>query len=178
MKFAPEYVAYVLNENFEDAKELLLVAADGDSLRPPRDARTRRASCPRPTRTRCATRSTAMSQDEIRRVSYDGTYEDLFFYVERLIVAACGDEVAGPAAHGALAQRHRHDDVPDAAARVHPRPAGGDASRCAARCSTSPTRHRDTIFAVHTHTQRGAADDGRALPAGGRRTAGARRDRG
>jgi hypothetical protein len=33
MKFAPEYVTCVLNENFEDAKALLL-ADDGDQLRP------------------------------------------------------------------------------------------------------------------------------------------------
>jgi argininosuccinate lyase len=26
-----------------------------------------------------------VSQDEIRQVVYDGTYEDLFFYVERLV---------------------------------------------------------------------------------------------
>src|SRR3954454_14098944 len=36
-----------------------------------------------------------ISQDEIRCVTYDGTYEDLFFYVERLVVDACGDDIAG-----------------------------------------------------------------------------------
>ena len=95
-----------------------------------------------------------VSQDEIRDVKYDGTYEDLFFYVERLIIAGVRRGRRRPAAHGALPQRHRHDDVPDAAARVHPRAAGRAPSSCAARCSTSSIAHRDTIFAVHTHTQR------------------------
>src|SRR5690349_14295032 len=31
----------------------------------------------------------------IRQVRYDGTYEDLFFYVDRLIVQGCGEDAAG-----------------------------------------------------------------------------------
>ena len=38
MRFAPEYVAYVLNENFEDAKDAVPVAAALDSLRASRHA--------------------------------------------------------------------------------------------------------------------------------------------
>ena len=87
MRFAPEYVTYVLNENFEDAKALFLSplmaihyahlvmlaergivsAADAHAIRAALDT---------------------VSQDDVRRVAYDGTYEDLFFYIERLIVAA------------------------------------------------------------------------------------------
>src|SRR5437773_12449390 len=94
MKFAPEYITYVLNENFEDAKALLLSpmmainhahrvmlsargivsAADAHPLREALDS---------------------MSQDAIRDVKYDGTYEDLFFYVVRLVIQACGEDVAG-----------------------------------------------------------------------------------
>ena len=68
-------------------------------------------------RARSARALDAIDLDEVRRVSYDGTYEDLFFYVERLIVAGLRRRRRRPAAHRALAQRHRHDDVPDAAAR-------------------------------------------------------------
>ena len=139
MKFAPEYVTYVLNENFEDAKALLLsplMAIHYAHLVMLADAGHRLG--PR-TRARCATRSTRSRRTTIRRVKYDGTCEDLFFYIERLIVAACGDDVAGRLHTARSPQRHRHDDVPDAAARVHSRPARGDASSCAARCSTSPT---------------------------------------
>ena len=94
MNFAPEYVTCVLNENFEDAKALLLspmiainyahlvmLAAQG--IITPGDARALRDALDR------------LSQDQIRQVAYDGTYEDLFFYVERLVSQACGDDVAG-----------------------------------------------------------------------------------
>jgi len=94
MRFAPEYVEYVLNENFEDAKELLLsplmaihyahlvmLAAQG--IVSAEDAHVFRQALD------------GISPDEIRRVKYDGTYEDLFFYVERLVIQATGDEVAG-----------------------------------------------------------------------------------
>src|SRR5437762_11799948 len=94
MRFAPEYVTYVLNENFEDAKELFLaplmaihyahlamLAAQG--IVSAEDAH----------RIREALDSIAI--DEVRRATYDGSCEDLFFYVERLIVEACGDSIAG-----------------------------------------------------------------------------------
>src|SRR5688572_33219812 len=94
MKFAPEYVTNVLNDNFEDAKELLLSplmainyahlvmlaetgiisAADARALRDALDG---------------------ISLERVRQVLYDGTYEDLFFYIERLIDQACGPDVAG-----------------------------------------------------------------------------------
>ncbi len=94
MRFAPEYVTYVLNENFEDAKTLLLspmmainyahlvMLADQGIVSAP-DAHALRQALD------------GVSQDEIRCVTYDGTYEDLFFYVERLVIEACGDDIAG-----------------------------------------------------------------------------------
>src|SRR5947207_12656678 len=104
MRFAPEYVACVLNENFEDAKTLLLapmmainyahlvmLAAQG--IIPKDDAH------------RLRTALDGVSQDDIRTVQYDGTYEDLFFYVERLLVEACGDEIAGRL-HTARSRNH------------------------------------------------------------------------
>ena len=130
------------------------LAADGDQLRPSRDARgagnRRRPATPAP----CATRSTACRRTTIRQVTYDGTYEDLFFYVERLVIAGLRRRRRGPPAHGALAQRHRHDDVPDAAAGAGPRPDRRDASSCAGRCSTSPTGTATPSSPLHTHTQR------------------------
>ena len=96
MRFSPEYVRLVLNENFEDAKAQFLVAADGDQLRAPGDAGgaadRRRATKPHAIRAaldadRRSTRSA--------RSHYDGTYEDLFFYLERLVVAGCGEDAAG-----------------------------------------------------------------------------------
>ncbi len=36
-----------------------------------------------------------LSLEEIRSVEYDGTFEDLFFYLEKKLAAICGEEVAG-----------------------------------------------------------------------------------
>ena len=94
MRFAPEYVKNVLNENFEDAKELLLkplmainyahlVMLTEQGIITNADARTLRAALD------------AISLDSIRQVLYDGTYEDLFFYIERSIKQACDEDVAG-----------------------------------------------------------------------------------
>ena len=95
----------------------------------PRDGRARAS----------ATRSTRSRSGRGPRASrYDGTYEDLFFYVERLIVAGLRRGRGRPAAHRALAQRHRHDDVPDAAARADPGARRGVAAAARACCSTSP----------------------------------------
>ena len=78
MKFAPEYVTYVLNENFEDAKALLLspmmainyahlvmLAAQG--IVAAADARVLRGALD------------TVSQDPVRTVAYDGRCEDLIY---------------------------------------------------------------------------------------------------
>src|SRR3954468_23641585 len=94
MKFAPEYVAYVLNENFEDAKELFLsplmainyahlVMLADRGIVSPGDAHTIREALD------------GISLDEVRQRKYDGSSEDLFFFVERLVVDRCGEDVAG-----------------------------------------------------------------------------------
>ena len=71
----------------------------------------------------------------VRRAPFYGQCEDLFFYVDHLLADACRRRGRRPAAHRAQPQRHRHDDVPDAAARVAARRHGGRASSCAGRCS-------------------------------------------
>src|SRR5206468_7923208 len=104
MKFAPEYVTNVLNENFEDAKTLLLsplvaihyahlVMLADRGIVSAEDAHALRKALD------------SISQDEVRCSKYDGSCEDLFFYLDRLIVQACGEDVAGRL-HPA---RSRHD---------------------------------------------------------------------
>jgi argininosuccinate lyase len=152
MKFAPEYVTYVLNENFEDAKELLLsplmaihyahlVMLTTQGIVSADDARALRDALDR------------ISQDEIRRVIYDGTYEDLFFYVERLVIERCGDDVAGR-----LHTARSRNDIDMTMYRMRQRELilSLIAATFALRRSLLDVaeRHRDTIFAVHTHTQR------------------------
>ena len=152
MKFAPEYVTYVLNENFEEAKALLLspmmainyahlvmLAAQG--IVSAGDAHALREALD------------GVSQDEIRGVKYDGTYEDLFFYVERLVIQAAGDEVAGR-----LHTARSRNDIDMTMYRMRQREfiLGLLAATFELRHSLLDLvdRHRDTILAVHTHTQR------------------------
>jgi argininosuccinate lyase len=152
MKFAPEYVNCVLNENFEDAKaqllsplmainyaHLVMLAAQG--IVSPGEARTLREALD------------SVSQDAIRQVTYDGTYEDLFFYVERLVIRACCDEVAGR-----LHTARSRNDIDMTMYRMRQRELvlGLLAATFGLRRSLLDLadRHRDTILAVHTHTQR------------------------
>jgi len=151
MKFAPEYVACVLNENFEDAKaqflsplmaihyaHLVMLAEQGivprDEARRIRDALD------------------TIDLDEVRRVSYDGTYEDLFFYLERLIVAASDEDAAGR-----LHTARSRNDIDMTMYRMQQRERilaliEGTAGLRAVLLDLAG-RHRDAVFAAHTHTQ-------------------------
>src|SRR2546428_1091414 len=152
MKFAPEYVTYVLNENFEDAKELFLaplmaihyahlamLAAQG--IVSAEDAH----------RIREAVDSVAL--DDVRRAKYDGSCEDLVFYVERLIVDACGEDAAGR-----LHTARSRNDIDMTMYRMRQREfiLGLLAASFELRRSLLDLvdRHRETVLAVHTHTQR------------------------
>ncbi len=152
MRFAPEYVTYVLNENFEDAKELFLaplmainyahlVMLVEQGIVSRADGRTLRDALG------------AVSQDDIRRVAYDGSYEDLFFYVEQLITRACGEDAAGR-----LHTARSRNDIDMTMYRMRQRElvlalltASFDLRRSLLDLAD---RHRETILAVHTHTQR------------------------
>jgi argininosuccinate lyase len=152
MPFAPEYVSCVLNENFEDAKALLLsplmaihyahlvmLAEQGIVSR--EDAHVLRTALD------------SISTEEVRRAAFDGSCEDLFFYVERLIVSASGEDVAGR-----LHTARSRNDIDMTMYRMRQREfvLGLLAASFALREALIELadRHRDTIFAVHTHTQR------------------------
>src|SRR5436305_6899969 len=151
MSFAPEYVKYVLNENFEDAKALFLaplmaihyahlvmLAEQGIVSR--EDAHALRVALD------------SISQADVRRVSYDGTCEDLFFYIDRLLDAACGEETAGR-----LHTARSRNDIDMTMYRMRQRELvlGLLAATLDLRRSLLELadRHRETIFAAHTHTQ-------------------------
>jgi argininosuccinate lyase len=152
MAFAPEYVTYVLNENFEDAKELFLaplmaihyahlsmLAAQG--IVSAEDARKIRGALD------------SVSIDDVRQAKYDGSCEDLFFYVERLIIGRCGEDAAGR-----LHTARSRNDIDMTMYRMRQREfiLGLMAATFELRRSLLDVvdRHRDTILAVHTHTQR------------------------
>jgi argininosuccinate lyase len=152
MKFAPEYVTYVLDENFEDAKELFLsplmaihyahlvmLAAQG--------------IVPRDEAHRIREALDSVSLDDVRAAKYDGSYEDLYFYIQRLIVQACGDDAAGR-----LHTARSRNDIDMTMYRMRQREfilgllsATFDLRRSLLAVADA---HRETVLAVHTHTQR------------------------
>jgi argininosuccinate lyase len=94
MRFAPEYVAFVLNENFEDAKAQFLaplMAIHYAHL----VMLTERGIVPRDEAGKIRDGLSAISLDDVRGAEYDGSCEDLFFYVEQLIVQRVGEDTAG-----------------------------------------------------------------------------------
>ncbi len=152
MRFAPEYVTCVLNENFEDAKALFLaplmaihyahlVMLAEQGIVTPADAHAIRAALD------------SVSQADIRKTRYDGSYEDLFYYVERLVVAGCGEDVAGR-----LHTARSRNDIDMTMYRMRQREfvLGLMAASLDLRGALLDVadRHRETVFAVHTHTQR------------------------
>ncbi len=152
MPFAPEYITYVLNENFEDAKALFLSplmaihyahlvmlatrrivsASDAHAIREALDG---------------------ISQDELRGLKYDGTHEDLFFYVDRLIANRCGEDAAGR-----LHTARSRNDIDMTMYRMRQREfilgLLGASVELRRSLIELAGRHQTTIFAVHTHTQR------------------------
>src|SRR5690606_18930870 len=94
MPFAADYVRWVLDDNFEDAKTRLL-----DPLLAIHDAHlVMLAECgilPADDARRLAVALEAIDPAAIRATTYDATYEDLFFLVERLIATSCDAGVAG-----------------------------------------------------------------------------------
>jgi argininosuccinate lyase len=151
VKFSPDYVRIVLNENFEDAKAQFLVplmAIEYAHL-------VMLAEQKIVTRDEAASIRTALdaiSQEEIRTIVYDGTYEDLFFYIERLVVAGCGEDAAGR-----LHTARSRNDIDMTMYRMSQRQwiLAVIEGTLALRRALIPLaeRYREAVFAAHTHTQ-------------------------
>ena len=151
MTFAPAYVTYVLSENFEDAKRLFLapllsihyahlVMLAECGIVPEGDAKTIRQALD------------GIAGQDIGAVKYDGTYEDLFFYIDRLVVQACGEKVAGR-----LHTARSRNDIDMTMFRMRQREfvlglMGATLSLRRVLLGLAE-RHRETIFPAHTHTQ-------------------------
>jgi argininosuccinate lyase len=151
MRFDPEYVSHVLTENFEDAKTLFLapllaihyahlaMLAECGIIRR-EDARTIRKALD------------SISLSDIRRTPYDGTCEDLFFYVERLLINACGEDVAGR-----LHTARSRNDIDMTMYRMRQREWIATLLQATLELRAVlidvAARHRATVFAAHTHTQ-------------------------
>src|SRR5262245_29920593 len=151
MRFDPEYVTHVLNDNFEDAKTLflspllavhhahLVMLAECGILDPAVAHRLRLAL-------------DSISVADVRCAVYDGSCEDLFFYVERLLVAACGEDAAGR-----LRTARSRNDIDMTMYRMQQREcvAAVVAATLELRAALIDlaAKHRETVFAAHTHTQ-------------------------
>lgn len=151
MAFAPEYVSCVLEANFADARQLFLSPllaihyahlvmlaerqivsqADASAIRKALDA---------------------VSELDVRAACFDGSCEDLFYYVNRELERACGADVAGR-----LHTARSRNDIDMTMYRMKQR--GYVLSALESLVSLRETlvrladQHRQTIVALHTHTQ-------------------------
>ena len=151
MKFAPDYVTAVLNENFEDAKAQFLsplMAIHYAHL----VMLTEQRIVPEDTAHSIRGALDAIDLDAVRQVRYDGTYEDLFFYIDRLIVQGCGEDAAGR-----LHTARSRNDIDMTMYRMQQRQlvlrvVDGVLGLREVLIALS-SRHRGDVFPAHTHTQ-------------------------
>jgi argininosuccinate lyase len=94
----------------------------------------------------------SIALDSVRGAAYDGSCEDLFFFLERLIRQSCGDDVAGR-----LHTARSRNDIDMTMYRIRQREF---IAQLAVRVLELrdvllelADRHRETVFAAHTHTQ-------------------------
>lgn len=93
-----------------------------------------------------------LDRERIRAARYDGSFEDLFFYVQQLITEACGDEVAGR-----LHTARSRNDIDVTIYRMRLRE---DILAAARACLDlrrvlleAASRHHETVIPAYTHTQ-------------------------
>ena len=147
----PAYVRLVLNQNFEDAKARLLAP-----LMAIHQAHlvmlTERGIVGRSEAATLAATLRAIPLDDVRSVLYDGTDEDLFCYLERLIATSAGDEVAGR-----LHTARSRNDIDMTMYRMQQREMIlvliDEVASLRRALLEQAASHRDTVFAAHTHTQ-------------------------
>jgi argininosuccinate lyase len=149
--FDPEYVSNVLKENFKDAQVLflepllkihyahLVMLADTGILSTAEARRIRDAL-------------DSIPVEAVRRVAYDGSCEDLFFHVERLIADACGEDVAGR-----LHTARSRNDIDMTMYRMRQREFVaallGASHALRAALLAQAENHLESVFPAHTHTQ-------------------------
>ncbi len=149
--FAPEYVDLVLNDIFEDAKRLFLVqlrAIDYAHLVMLTEQGIVAVDAARLIRTGLD----RIDEDQVRAVAYDGTYEDLFFYLEQTLIEVCGHEIAGR-----LHTARSRNDIDMTMYRMRLREALLETTAAVETLRGSlielAGQHVHTVYAAHTHTQ-------------------------
>jgi argininosuccinate lyase len=151
MTFSPEYVRLVLHDNFEDAKAHFL-----SPLMTIHYAHlvmlTERGIVPRTEAVAIRDALSAIPLDAVQQARYDGSCEDLFFYLERLIAERCGDEAAGR-----LHTARSRNDIDMTMYRMQQREMIllllAAAIGLRGVLLDLADRHREDVFPAHTHTQ-------------------------
>ncbi len=151
MSFDPTYIRLVLDSNFEDAKASFL-APLMSIHRAHLVMLTERGIIGRADAAALRDALAGISLEAVRCAPYDGSCEDLFFYVERLIVNACSDETAGR-----LHTARSRNDIDMTMYRMQQREMIlallESVSRLREALLAQAAQHRETVFAAHTHTQ-------------------------
>jgi argininosuccinate lyase len=151
MGFSPDYMRLVLSEAFEDAKRLFigplmaihyahLTMLTEQGIVSIDDA--------------CAIRQglDAIDQAALAEVSYDGSSEDLFFHVNRLLDDRCGTDVAGRL-HAARSRNDIDMTMYRMLLRDWVLTLAEQAVALRAALLEIADTHRTTVFAAHTHAQ-------------------------
>jgi argininosuccinate lyase len=151
LPFHPDYLKLVLDRNFTDAKarfltplmaihyaHLVMLAERGIVDRT--DAAAIRDALD------------AVPLDAVCQAEYDGSCEDLFFYIDRMIVQMAGEEIAGR-----LHTARSRNDIDMTMYRMLQRSMILEVMERVVQLRAVlldlAERHRDTVFAAHTHTQ-------------------------
>ncbi len=160
MPFAPEYVQLVLAENFADAKRLFigpLFAIHRAHLAMLRECGIVSAADAQILREAIA----LASRHDVRQAAFDGSFEDLFFHIEQLIVEACvttAGEERGADVAGRLHTARSRNDIDMTMYRMRQREQVLDLFAAAADLRGAligqAALHHESVFAAHTHTQR------------------------
>ena len=148
---APVYADTVLTQNFEDAKRYFL-----DSLLEIHYAHTRmladRQIISREDERALLAALDGLDRAAIAKAVYDGSYEDLFFFIESLLQKAAGPDIAG--------KMHTARSRNDIAITLYRMTARRELLKLAAavaelRCVLLDLagKNLDTIMPAHTHTQ-------------------------
>ena len=148
---APVYSETVLAVNFDDAKKYFL-----DALLEIHSAHTlmlaRQSIIPKADARLCLEAIARLDRPKILAARYDGRCEDLFFYVQDLLVQACGEEAAGK-----IHTARSRNDIDLTMYRICLR---REVLRIAAETADArqvlldvAASHTETIMPAYTHTQ-------------------------
>lgn len=151
MRFAPAYIDNILADNFRDARTLFLQSLlDIHYAHLTMLYRTSILKKPE-----CAALVIALDSiqaEDLDGVSYDGTFEDLFFYIERLL-----EEKTNPDTAGMLHVARSRNDVDVTLYRLRWRESVvevmGEWLTLRKVLLDLATRESGTILPMHTHTQ-------------------------